>query len=425
MKFFQLLTILFLGLVAPNAYALDLVESYHLAAENSSELAAARVSSQAEGLSHDIAVSELYPTLTFGASARKSNPFRGDDSRISQGRLVITQPLWRESLISGLKTAALQADLAELNYKKEQLSLFVKVVNAYFGALSAQDSLNTAESEIASIRTLRDHAVVRRDAGLGTETDVRIAEARLALARAAVIMAHNSVETAMLQLSELIGHRPTELSVLNDATSAPELQPGQMEFWIDLALTNNIDLAIQQMTVSIASGTIDLVNQQSDFRADLTARVNDKFDGTESIRDHTFAELTLSKSFSAGGQGTKRKQQATLRYEAQLQILQGLKARTVTRASSTFRNVVSLIDQVAALELAVAANESALELTESNYDVGLVTSLAVLDAQQDVFEVRRDLHKARYEYFQSLVALKEVAGTLDLADLEALNEFLL
>ena len=425
MKFFQLLTILFLGLVAPNAYALDLVESYHLAAENSSELAAARVSSQAEGLSHDIAISELYPTLTFGASARKSNPFRGDDSRISQGRLVITQPLWRESLISGLKTAALQADLAELNYKKEQLSLFVKVVNAYFGALSAQDTLNTAESEIASIRTLRDHAVVRRDAGLGTETDVRIAEARLALARAAVIMAHNSVETAMLQLSELIGHRPAELSVLNDATSAPELQPGQMEFWIDLALTNNIDLAIQQMTVSIASGTIDLVNQQSDFRADLTARVNDKFDGTESIRDHTFAELTLSKSFSAGGLGTKRKQQATLRYEAQLQILQGLKARTVTRASSTFRNVVSLIDQVAALELAVAANESALELTESNYDVGLVTSLAVLDAQQDVFEVRRDLHKARYEYFQSLVALKEVAGTLDLADLEALNEFLL
>ena len=78
----------------------------------------------------------------------------------------------------------------------------------------------------------------------------------------------------------------------------------------------------------------------------------------------------------------------------------------ITLASSTFRNVVSLKDQVEALQLAVDANVSALEITESNYEVGLITSLSVLDAQQDVFEVRRDLHKARYDYFQNLIALR-------------------
>ena len=114
-----------------------------------------------------------------------------------------------------------------------------------------------------------------------------------------------------------------------------------------------------------------------------------------------------------------------MRYESELQKLQGLRARTITLASSTFRNVVSLKDQVEALQLAVDANVSALEITESNYEVGLITSLAVLDAQQDVYEVRRDLHKARYDYFQNLIALERVAGTLDIADLEALNDYLL
>ena len=50
-----------------------------------------------------------------------------------------------------------------------------------------------------------------------------------------------------------------------------------------------------------------------------------------------------------------------------------------------FRNVVSLKDQVEALQLAVDANVSALEITESNYEVGLITSLSVLDAQAGCF----------------------------------------
>ena len=69
--------------------------------------------------------------------------------------------------------------------------------------------------------------------------------------------------------------------------------------------------------------------------------------------------------------------------------------------------------------------QSSYDLTQSNYDVGLVTSLEVLDAQQDLFEARRALLEARYAYLRSLIALELVAGTLDLSDLQALNNLLL
>ncbi len=423
-KFVQCSALLLSGLFASSAYPIDLVESYRLAVANSADLAAARIASQAEGMARDIALAELYPTITFDASSRKVNKFFGPDQSLASGSATISQPIWSESLSSWLDSTQEQGVLAKLQYQRAQMALFRQVVDAYFGVLAAQDALETAQSEIASISTLRDHAIGRRNAGVGTETDVRIAQARLALADAAVILAENALDSAQLALSELLGHRPDELKTLNENATLPALKPRLLQDWIDLALNNNLEILIQQTMVSLASHSIRLASSGSDFRVNLSARINDKFSGSDSLNDHTSAMLSITKSFSAGGLASKQKKQAALEYEAELQKLQGIKSRTVTLASSAYRSVVSLVDQAQALELAVAANESALESTRSNYDVGLITSLAVLDAQQEVFEIHRDLLKARYDYFQNLIALEQIAGTLDISDLEALNRLL-
>ena len=428
MKILRISFLVLCSLFASAAYSIDLLESYHLALENDSELAAAKISSQADELELGIVRADIFPEIKLEAYSQRINKFSSAPVPVeknSVGSITVSQPLWQQTLGTALELAGQQSELAKLHYEKAQADLFVKVVNAYFGALAAQDTFETSQSEIASIRTLRDHAVVRRNAGVGTETDVRIAEARLALANAAVISAQNAVETAILELSELIGRRPAELSELNDVTEVAEFQPDHMQHWIDAAVNNNIDLAIQQKLVSMSNLQIDLSSRESDLKIGLTARVNDRFNSESTVRNHTTATISISKSFSAAGRASKQRKQASLRYESELQKLQGLRARTITLASSTFRSVVSLKDQVEALQLAVAANVSALEITESNYEVGLITSLSVLDAQQDVFEVRRDLHKARYDYFQNLIALERVAGTLDIADLEALNDYLL
>ena len=428
MKILRISFLVLCSLFASSAYSIDLLESYHLALENDSELAAAKISSQADELELGIVRADIFPEIKLEAYSQRINKFSSAPVPVeknSVGSITVSQPLWQQTLGTALELAGQQSELAKLHYEKAQADLFVKVVNAYFGALAAQDTFETTQSEIASIRTLRDHAVVRRNAGVGTETDVRIAQARLALANAAVISAQSAVETAILELSELIGHRPAELSELNDVTEVAEFQPDHMQHWVDAAVNNNIDLAIQQKLVSMSNLQIDLSSRESDFKVSLTARVNDRFNSESTVRNHTTATISISKSFSAAGRASKQRKQASLRYESELQKLQGLRARTITLASSTFRNVVSLKDQVEALQLAVDANVSALEITESNYEVGLITSLSVLDAQQDVFEVRRDLHKARYDYFQNLIALERIAGTLDIADLEALNDYLL
>jgi outer membrane protein len=56
--------------------------------------------------------------------------------------------------------------------------------------------------------------------------------------------------------------------------------------------------------------------------------------------------------------------------------------------------------------------------------VGVRTSVDVLNAQQQVFQARRDLQQARYTYLVSTLRLKAAAGTLTEADIEAVNRTL-
>ena len=80
--------------------------------------------------------------------------------------------------------------------------------------------------------------------------------------------------------------------------------------------------------------------------------------------------------------------------------------------------MTSGIAQVRALEQALASTQSQLDSTILGRDVGVRTSVDVLNAQQQVFQTRRDLQQARYNYLLNTLRLKAAAGTLAEADLE-------
>ena len=82
------------------------------------------------------------------------------------------------------------------------------------------------------------------------------------------------------------------------------------------------------------------------------------------------------------------------------------------------------IAQVRALEQALASTQSQLESTILGRDVGVRTSVDVLNAQQQVFQTRRDLQASRYAYLLNTLRLKAAAGALKEPDLEQVNRAL-
>jgi outer membrane protein len=72
---------------------------------------------------------------------------------------------------------------------------------------------------------------------------------------------------------------------------------------------------------------------------------------------------------------------------------------------------------VRALKQSVIAQQSALDAKLEGYKSGLFALLLVLDAQRDLYLVKRDYEQSRYEYLLSRLRLKLAAGTLSEIDL--------
>jgi outer membrane protein TolC len=76
-----------------------------------------------------------------------------------------------------------------------------------------------------------------------------------------------------------------------------------------------------------------------------------------------------------------------------------------------YLNVSPASPQVRALEQALASTQSQLDSTILGRDVGVRTSVDVLNAQQQVFQTRRDLQQVRYNYLLNTLRLKAARGS--------------
>jgi outer membrane protein len=73
---------------------------------------------------------------------------------------------------------------------------------------------------------------------------------------------------------------------------------------------------------------------------------------------------------------------------------------------------------------AIRSAQSALEATQTGYEVGTRNIVDVLQAQQRLYSSQFDYADSRYNYVLNLMRLKQVVGTLNQQDLDELNTFM-
>jgi outer membrane protein len=88
------------------------------------------------------------------------------------------------------------------------------------------------------------------------------------------------------------------------------------------------------------------------------------------------------------------------------------------------RAVNTDVETVQARKQSIISNQSALEATEIGYQVGTRNIVDVLDSQRQLYNSVRTYNDARYDYILNNLRLKQAAGTLSPADLEALGSYL-
>jgi len=174
-------------------YGEDLLEIYHQALAHDARWAAAQHAATAGGEKLAQGRAALLPTLSVSGSKtyydasieyQSSTPLAsGDrDYSIREYGANLTQPLYRKPNFAQYLQGRAQAALAEIQLTAARTELALRVAQAYFDVLFAQDALQLATAQKTAFQKEYDQAQARFAAGAVAITDVHETRARLDLA---------------------------------------------------------------------------------------------------------------------------------------------------------------------------------------------------------------------------------------------------
>ncbi len=345
--------------------------------------------------------------------------------------LTLSQPIFRLQNWIAITEAQQQVIQAEAVLVGSQQDLMLRVAQAYFDVLLAQDNVALSETQSTAIAEQLAQAKRNFEVGTATIVDTLDAQARYDQTTAKAIADMNDLEVKRRALQALIGKLPEGLTPLREPLTLGEPRPNDIEAWVkysqdsSYAIANaraNYEIFRQEVDRQRAGHlpTVDLSGSYS--RANNPQTVVPGVLGPSSLTGSI--GLTLSVPLYSGGLIQSRVREALANRDRAAQDLENTQ-RTIAQAVRTnFLNVTSGIAQVRALEQALASTQSQLDSTILGRDVGVRTSVDVLNAQQAVFQTRRDLQQARYNFLLSNLRLKAASGVITDADIEEINRTL-
>lgn len=429
------------GNAAADGSRQNLMELYQQAQANDPAWAAARSSNVAaqEKLVQGKALT--LPSVTLNANANHSNTdlqYRGGSGtssnpafRSSGGAesfetygysVSVSHPLYRKQnriQYEQSKTQVAQAD-EQLNIAR--LDLMTRTSQAYFDVLLAQDKLDLIGAQKAAITRQLEQAQANFEVGTATITDVHEAQARYDLLIAQEIAARNDFEVRQRTIQSIIGQMPQRLAAAKEQLAVNIPAPQDMEQWVGLAEQQSYQLKIQQFQLQLADQeierahaghlpTLDAVGGYND------ARANGSANGIGSYQKDFTIGLQFQVPLYQGGAISSREREAVANQQKAKDDLEQVRRTVDLQTRQAYLDVASAVAQVKALEQALTSSQSSLDSTTLGYEVGVRTSVDVLNAQQQFYSAKRDLLQARYTWLLSVIKLKAAAGVLNENDL--------
>ncbi len=427
-----ILGVVALLIAAPPVLADDLMDTYRLAQANDPTFAVARANYEANLEKAPQGRAQLLPTLNLSAGTTETDlhsqgptvdgNFRfGTDSY----SLNLSQPVYRKQNFASYRQGQFQANQAEAEFATARHDLIIRVAQAYFGVLGAQDVLDYNVRERTAIERLL--TLARRQFSVGTASlvDVHEAEARLDVARAQEIAAATDLEAKREALRVLTGAAPEALVRLRRlAPMAPD--PADAEKWAQQALGYNSTARARAEALEAAKQELEKNRAGHYPTVDITAAHSYSDAGGNSLGQWSKQRtnqvgLLFQLPLYQGGAVSSRVRETVARRDEAASRLDQAKREAAQLARQYYAAVVNGIARLKALEQALVSNQRALETTLLGYERGQRTGVDVLNTQRQLFVTRRDLTAARYDYLNNRLRLLAAAGTLDEAEIEAIN----
>lgn len=345
-------------------------------------------------------------------------------------RAELRQPIFDMPSWFTYTSSKASVDAAEWNLAATEQALIVRVVQAYLDVLRVQDLLDSTVAEETAVQRQLEQVQQRFDVGLVAITDVLESQAAFDNSVVGRIQAAGDHDIFFETLSTLTGERYGALGRLADELPIINPEPKDEQEWVDTALASNLGIRAAQSQLSAArrtvrarrSGhlpTIDATVTQSHF----VSGGQTVFGGSGIKIDNTIYGLSMNMPLFSGGFTRARTKEATALADQSREVLNEQQLAVTRDTRNLYRSVATNVVRVGARLKAIKSSQSALDATQTGYEVGTRNIVDVLQAQQRLYRSQFDYADSRYNYVAALMALKQVAGVLNEEDLVELNRF--
>lgn len=426
-----------------NAAALDFLQALEKAETSDPDILAAEFKYQAVEATHGQSLSYLLPNIDLSVYQTSNDQETSNSANISRApngttdydtsgyTLSLTQSIYNHSLYQTLKQTDLNIAGETANVNAARQSLILRVAEAYYNILGAQDNLKFTEAEKTAIGQQLEQTKRRFDVGLIAITDVKESQAQYDIAVAQEISASNQLANYFAALRSIINEKPETINPLIEDIPLLPPKPALIDQWVVTALKNNLALRAAKFAFEAAQKQVSIDRAGHYPSLDLRVEHTDSsLDGGDDLavisRDSTDTSISLQLTvpiYSGGYTNSKVNQSIATREQTRALHEKALR-QTEQQCRDSYRGVTTAIAEVKAYKQALISTQTAYEATQAGFEVGTRTAVEVLAALREQYRSERDYARARYQYILNLLRLKQAAGTLTKDDVVRVNKWL-
>ena len=417
------------GLVAgaaSSAFAETLADAIALAYQTNPTLQGQRASQRALDESIVQARTGLRPQVDASASLTASDgQDDGDAGRGSSAGLSVSQPLYTGGRVSS-QIGAAEADVmtGQQGLRSVEAGIIQAVITAYVDVRRDQERLRISQENVAVLQRQLDEARARFEVGEITRTDVAQAEARLAASRASLASAQAQLAISRASYAAVVGQNPGDLE------AEPALEaflPPAIEDAFDSAEQNNAEILGAEYAERASAARVAVA--RSSRLPTVTASGSLGFAGTtaqqsfipptgaggafDDYRRSVSGRVSVSVPLFTGGLISSQARAAQERNNADRQAIEETRRRVLRTVSQAWNSLIGARANLEANEEQVRAARIAFEGVRQEAQVGLRTTLDVLNAEQELRSAELSLVNARREEYVAAAVLLSAMGKLE------------
>ncbi|MCV2402379.1 TolC family outer membrane protein [Marinomonas sp. C2222] len=424
-----------LGSTSLNAESL--YEVYKLAKQNDPGLRAAAATYKAQKESVAVTKGNLYPEITFSGELGYDDV---DSPSVAYGNtsntlaLSLSYPIYSPALGYAVDAVELGFDSAGVSFSNEEEDLALTTLTEYFNVLIAQSALKTTQALSTSTASQLDRVKKQYEVGLTSIADLQDAQAEYDSVKVNQLSAQSSVAYAQKALQQRTGKALQSIPELS--SDYPIRMDGSVtvESLIEKAHKDNKDIRLLNLSVESAETNIQI--QKSNGRSPTVAitgslaRVDNNYDTTstsyvDGVTNSTSIALGVSIPLYSGGAINASVRQASAEAESVIEQRASTLQSIELRIRSLHLDLQTAVAQVEAQKQLIQSRRSALEATQSGYDVGTRNLVELLNAQTNLYNAQNTYEQYRYNFILTKLQLLEATGSLTENEIQALDKWLI